>query len=344
MRLVGRQENNSTNFQTGVGANTYYLSNSVVSNETISISGTSGGLGVLLNPETNNGYYFEIAALSATPNSEEETVSNVFFYKIMKDDVSGKAVPVMLWRGLTSINVNSGSFAGQGRQLSEEKNSVYDLSVEYLDVGSTRKFFLYINSILVNTVIDEKPLKIFNNMAMFVRGASKVMFENIFAITNNYSQNTSGTFNTPIAEVFSKKSIEVDEAFNKHALSGAIQASYLSGISPAKEPEYDLYFEEFGSIMREAAYFNIRYDKAYPVLAATLAPTYSKLKGYVVSEFVAGSYGAEFLIFNATDTFLNLDGSEGNNLAILGITFTSESENTFSVDDLDMWSRIHIFA
>ena len=333
MRLVGRQENNSTNFQSGVGANTYYLSNSIVSNETISVSGTSGGISILLNPETNNGYYFEIAALSSVPSSQEETIANVFFYKLMKDDVSGKAVPVVLWKGLTSINVNSGSFAGQGRQLSEEKNSVYDLSVEYLDVGSTRKFFLYINSVLVNTVIDEKPLKIFNNMAMFVRGASKAMFENIFAITNNYSQNTSGSFNTPIAEVFSKKNLTIDEAFNKHALSGAIQAAYLAGISPSKEPEYDLYFEEFGTIMREAAYFNIRYDKAYPALAAILKPTFSKLKGYITSEFVAGSYGAEFLVFNATDTLLNLDGSEGNELAILGITFTSESENTLSVDD-----------
>jgi hypothetical protein len=170
-------------------------------------------------------------------------------------------------------------------------------------------------------------------MAMFVRGSSKAMFENIFAITNNYSQNTAGTFNTPIAEVFSKQGISTDEAFNKYALTGAIQASYLAGISPAKEPEYDLYFEEFGTIMREAAYFNVRYDKAYPALAAILAPTYSKLNGYVVSNFVAGSYGAEFLVFNATDTILNIDGSEQNNLAILGITFTSESENTFSVDD-----------
>jgi len=333
MRLVGREENNATNSQTGVGASTYYLSNSVISNETISISGTSGGIGVLLNPETNNGYYFEIAALSTTPSSEDETIANVFFYKIMKDNESGNAVPVMLWSGLSSINVNSGSFSGQGRQLAEEKNSVYDLSVEYMDIGSTRKFFLYINSVLINTVIDDKPLRIFNNMAMFVRGSTKAMFENIFAITNNYSQNISGTFNTPIAEVFSKNKITVDSAFNKYALTGAIQASYLAGISPAKEPEYDIYFEEFGTIMREAAYFNVRYDKAYPALAAILAPTYSKLNGYVVSDFVAGSYGAEFLVFNATDTLLNLDGSESNNLSILGITFTSESENTFSVDD-----------
>jgi hypothetical protein len=339
MRLIGRAENSSTNSQTGVGASTYYLSNSVLSNETISISGISGGLAVMLNPETNNGYYFEIAALSNLPLSSssdretEEYLANVMFYKIMKEESTGQAVPVTLFSGQSSINVNSGNFAGQGRLLAEDIETVYDLSVEYLDTGSTRKFFLYINSTLVATVVDEKPLKIFNNMALFVRGATKAMFENVFAITNNYSQNTSQTFDTPIAEVFSSQNLTADAAFNKYSLSGMVQASYLSGISSGNIPKYDIYFEEFGTIMREAAYFDVRYDKAYPALVASLTPSYNKLKGYVVSEFVAGAYSAQFLIFNVTDTIVNISGSEKNNLSISGITFTSESENSFSVDD-----------
>ena len=339
MRLIGRAENSSTNSQSGVGANTYYLSNSVLSNETISISGTSGGLAVMMNPETNNGYYFEIAALSAIPRSSseneenEEYIANVMFYKIMKEDSTGQAVPVTLFSGQAGINVSSGNFAGQGRLLAEPFQTVYDLSVEYLDVGAARKFFLYINSVLVATVTDEKPLKIFNNMALFVRGATKAMFENIFAITNNYSQNASQTFDTPIAEVFSSQKIDADAAFNKYSLSGMVQASYLSGISSGSIPKYDIYFEEFGTIMREAAYLDVRYDKAYPALVAMLAPPFNKLKGYVVSEFIAGAYSAEFLLFNITDTIINISGSEQNNLSILGITFTSESENAFSVDD-----------
>jgi hypothetical protein len=339
MRLIGRADNSSTNSQSGVGASTYYLSNSAQSNETISISGISGGLAVMVNPETNNGYYFEIAALSSIPlsNSEdretEEYLANVMFYKIMKEDSTGQAVPVNLFSGQASINVSSGDFAGQGRLLSQEFPTVYDLSVEYLDTGSTRKFFLYINSILIATVIDEKPLRIFNNMALFVRGATKAMFENVFAITNNYGQNASTSFDTPIAEVFSSQNLNSDAAFNKYSLSGMVQASYLSGISSGNIPKYDIYFEEFGTIMREAAYFDIRYDKAYPALVAELTPSYNKIKGYVVSEFIAGAYSAEFLLFNITDTVLNIAGSEQNNLSISGITFTSESENAFSVDD-----------
>ena len=94
-----------------------------------------------------------------------------------------------------------------------------------------------------------------------------------------------------------------------------------------------MYFDEFGTIMREASYFNIRYDKAYPALYAQLSPTFNKIKGYTVSGFKAGSYGAEFLIFNSTDTTLSLDANSGNYLRIQGITFTQDTTYTISVDD-----------
>jgi hypothetical protein len=85
--------------------------------------------------------------------------------------------------------------------------------------------------------------------------------------------------------------------------------------------------------MREAASFNIKYDQAYPALYAKLSPTFNRLKGYSVSGFRAGSYGAEFLIFNSTDTTLNLDATSGNYLRIQGITFTQESSVDLTVDE-----------
>ncbi len=85
--------------------------------------------------------------------------------------------------------------------------------------------------------------------------------------------------------------------------------------------------------MREAATFNIKYDKAYPALYAKLSPTFNRIKGYTVSGFRAGSYGAEFMIFNATDTALSLDETTGNYLRIQGVTFTQQSNNELTVDD-----------
>jgi len=333
LRIVGKIENDANRGQTPVGASTYFTIPGTTPDKSISVVGGSGGLAVMLNPSTNNGYYFEIIALGANnlSDSEKQNVNNVIFYKIKASGTT--AVPIKLYEGLTNIIVDDGKFTGQYRMATEENPTVYDLSVEYQDIGIRRRFFLYINNNLIATVDDEDPLPAYNNMALFVRGSSRVMFENIYALANNYSQNTAFKINTPISSAFGDSEVNANDSFGKYAMSGVIQNSYLSGISSAEPPAFDMYFEEFGTIMREAAAFNIKYDKAYPALYAKLSPTFNRIKGYSVSGFRAGSYGAEFLIFNSTDTQLSLDESSGNYLRIQGITFTQQSDRDLTVDE-----------
>jgi hypothetical protein len=133
--------------------------------------------------------------------------------------------------------------------------------------------------------------------------------------------------------VFGDPEVSANNSFEKYAMSGVIQNTYLSGISSAEPPSFRMYFDEFGTIMREAATFNIKYDQAYPALYAQISPTFNRLKGYTVSGFRAGSYGAEFMIFNATDTNLSLDETSGNYLRIQGIAFTQESNQDLTVDE-----------
>jgi hypothetical protein len=52
-----------------------------------------------------------------------------------------------------------------------------------------------------------------------------------------------------------------------------------------------------------------------------------------VSGFRAGSYGAEFLIFNNTDNAIVLDETSGSYLRIVGVTFTQNTSNVLTVDD-----------
>ena len=85
--------------------------------------------------------------------------------------------------------------------------------------------------------------------------------------------------------------------------------------------------------MRECSYFDIKYDRAYPALYAQLSPTFNRIKGYTTAGFYANSYGAEFLIFNATDAALNLDETTGNFLRIQGITFTQDTTHQYTVDE-----------
>jgi hypothetical protein len=333
MRIVGKIENDGNLGQTSVGSSTYFTVPGTTPDKSISIVGGSGGLAVMINPSTNNGYYFEIIALGANNlnDSQKKNVNDVIFYKIKASGSS--AIPIKLYEGLAGIIVDDGKFTGQYRMAAEKTPTVYDLSVEYQDIGKRRRFFLYINNNLIAEVDDEDPLPVYNNMALFVRGSSRVMFENIYALGNNYSQNTAFKINAPIASAFGDSEINANDSFMKYAVSGVVQSTYLSGISSAEPPAFNMYFEEFGTIMREAASFNIKYDKAYPALYAKLSPTFNRIKGYTVSGFKAGSYGAEFLVFNSTDTILNLDSTSGNFLKIQGITFTQESNTDLTVDE-----------
>ena len=343
IRIVGKIENSTTRTQTPIGSTTYFQAPGTQPNQNVNIGGGSGGLAVLLNPETNNGYYFEIVALTEdninsylklnTKNEAKLSINNIMFYKVKKESASDKAIPVKLWGGLSKILVDDGRFTGQYRVNGEENPTVYDLSVEYKDIGKIRRFYLYINNKLVKIVDDTDPLPIYNNMALFTRGSSRVMFENIYALSENYSQNTVFTVAEPLSSAFGDKQIDASESFRKYAMSGMVQSTYLSGISAQQPPKYNMYFEEFGTIMREAAYFDIKYDRAYPALYAQLSPTFNRIKGYTTSGFQADSYGAEFLIFNSTDTWLNLDETSGNFLRIQGVTFTQDTTHELTVDE-----------
>jgi len=337
LRVIGKIEDSEKNGQSPVGSTGIYTIQGKTADEKITIAGGGGGIAIMVNPKTNAGYYFEIIALDGTKidDSSRQNVHDVLFYKLetKTSDLSGPAIPVTLYEGLANIIVDGGEFVGQHRVAAEEKPTVYDLSVEYQDIGSRRKFFLYLNDNIIATVFDDSPLDVYNNVALFVRGASRVMFENIYALANNYAQNTSFQLDAPISSVFGDSGINAQDSFRKYSMSGVVQASYLTGISSAQPPKFNIYFDEFGTIMREAASFNFRYDLAYPALYAQLSPTFNKLKSYSVSGFRARSYGAEFLIFNTTDKTLSLDSASQSYLRIQGIAFTSQSANNFTVDD-----------
>jgi hypothetical protein len=348
VRIIGKVEAAGNRSQTVVGGMTYFNVSNTDQTKNVSVGGGSAGIN-LVNPETNNGYYFEIAALTTSGIEDllkrnergEATVSieNILFYKIKKstDPANTKAVPVKLWGGVGNIVVDDGNFAGQYRFTGEKNPTVYDLAIEYVDVNESRRdFYLYINQQLVSRVTDNDPLPIVNSsIGLFVRGNAKAMFENIYALGKNYATNSVFDTNVPVARIFGDSDAQVNaiEAMSKYALSGIVQNTYLSGINATSVPEYDLYFEEFGTIMREAAYFNIKYERAYPALFAKIAPTFNRIKGYTVSGFTADSYGAEFLVFNNTDTILKLDSNTSNALRISGVAFTGENTTSVTVDD-----------
>ncbi|MFZ9589955.1 MAG: hypothetical protein ACO28V_09510, partial [Chitinophagaceae bacterium] len=106
MRIIGRVENNETQDQSPFGGSSYFSINGATANESVKVGGASGGLALLINPQTNNGYYFEIAALtqnSFSSSSKTNNIYNVLFYKVKRNNSATTdkdiAVPIRLWAG-----------------------------------------------------------------------------------------------------------------------------------------------------------------------------------------------------------------------------------------------------
>lgn len=339
VRIIGQYEDGKQKKQSPTGSMGYYDNGKT--------GGASAGLAVLLNKETNNGYFYEICALTndnvtnttTNPETGEVTSTNVvfndiIFYKI-KSDGSGNAVPIKLWGGIANIIVDTGLFVGQSRVYGEANPTVFDLAVEHETLGNgSKRFYLYINNRCIAVVDDENPLPEYQSFAPFIRGTTKAMFENIYALKKRANDDVSASLSTPVqASIFGIDNVSVDNALRKYSVSGAIQQTFLSDIGTNSGAGHDIYFDEFGTIMREMAYFNIKYDKAWPALNAKLAPTFTRQKGYTVSGFTPTAYGADFLVFNNTDTVISLDETTGNYLRIQGVTFTQNSDRRLTVDD-----------
>jgi hypothetical protein len=295
------------------------------------LGGSSGGICIYTNAD-GEGYYLEVAALtnsSPTSLTSADDLHNIFFYKMEKDGTILK--PVKLWSGFKSVITDDGLFVGQGRTSTEQNPTVYDLSIQAkqsLNSDKSRTFSIYFNNSLIEVVNDTSPLPLVQNVGLFIRGSSKLMFENVFAI-NTVKGNDDVVSN--INSIFSSASSNLN--MNKYALSGVVQSTFINNLSSNTKTQSTIFYEEFGTIMREMSYFNIKFDKAYPALYSTIAPTFSKNKGYIVSGYTPNAYGAEFLVFNATDTALALDATSGNYLRILGVSFTQESAHDLTVDE-----------
>jgi len=343
MRIIGTIKSKENGSQLAYGAMPYFTLTGQAS-ELPTISGGSAGLGIMVNPTTNTGYYLELVALSqdniADYNGNE--IATVYFYKLNRNptfSATEPSIPTVLFRGLYSVLTDSGDFFGAGILPNDEQEPrVYDVAVEYEKIDSkTYNFYIYINGKLIAQVEETDFLEGTDtqNIALFVRGTSRAMFENVYALSANYSKNRSVSLvkgkNNLASDTLGIKRI-TSEAPETYGINDILKTTFFSNVG-TNGSDYNIYYEEFGTIMRECAYLNIKFDKAYPSLSSKVVSVDDKTKGYTISGFSSTPYGAEFLIFNNTDRPLSIGSGTGNPLSIIGLTLTNDTQNELTVDD-----------
>jgi hypothetical protein len=320
------------------------------------IGAKSGGIAILTNAK-GEGYYYELVALEYTRPEvvkTSSTINTLFFYKL-KENANGVLIPTILHEEFRNILTDTGKFTGKVLKT-QETDSVYDIGVSVSKTSSSSWVFsLYLDNEQIKIVEDKEPINdgITGSISLFVRGSSQVMFENTYAMRRFLSKNemtitvdknltadeknktayTIGSFPNSV-KVFDDTKVSGISG-SKYTLSPLVQTGFLSKLSTSSIPESQIFYEEFGSIMRECAYFNVKFDKAYPALTSLISPVPASLGGYVVAGYNSTPYRAEFLIFNTTDFVLDLGANKDylDNVSITGVTFTQEAARDLTVDE-----------
>jgi hypothetical protein len=310
----------------------YYVPNVAAVGENASITGTGWNTTGDIIARTDSYVVLKYNGTKTVPNNGVVVTGD----KKGTFSIRAKAIPIKLWTGMTNVITDNGMFTGQQRMTGQDNPSVYDLAIEYEEIGNSLKFYIYLNNILIGSVVDGDPIpkaRRTNTVSLFVRGSSRVMFENLYALGADDSVNYRNSSYAPYTDSMNfNMETDSDAAFSKYSMPKVVSTTYFKGISPIAPPAIDMFYEEFGTIMREAKHYNVNFDKAYPAFRSMLAPTFNPIKGYAVSGYVATPYGAEFMVFNTMDSAL-VFGDNQNPLNILGITFTNQADRNYTMDD-----------
>jgi hypothetical protein len=311
------------------------------------IGAKSGGIAIMTN-KNGEGYYYELVALEYT-NSEviktSATINTLFFYKLKLND-DGILEPTILHEEFRNILVDTGKFSAKILKT-QETDSVYDIGISVSKNSTTSWVFsLYLDNEQIKIIEDKTPINagVSEGISLFVRGSSQVMFENTYAMRRFLTKDemTIKVDKVDDVNVFSTNSVKVFDdtkvsgiSPSKYSISPLVQTGFLSKLSVSSIPENEIFYEEFGAIMRECAYFNVKFDKAYPALTSLISPVPASLGGYLIAGYTSTPYRAEFLIFNTTDFVLDLGANKDylDNVSITGITFTQESARDLTVDE-----------
>lgn len=277
-------------------------------------------VGATIGASSNvRGFVFQIKGTAAAGTDD-----NISFYEL----VGTSKIP--LWQGKLPIYTNVLNTVDNtinSTSSESDKKGIYDLEVVKRDYGNKWAFDLHVNGNRIKTVYYTKTAssKFYNAAGIIVGSRTRVAVENFWAVAGNTSS-FDGQENGPIS---------IDYGFSDlkkfGELSGALDDEYL------KTQKYKIFYEEFGSVVRECKFFNAPYT-AFPVTKATYIKNNNERERYAVSNFSSGSFAGQLFVINLSKGLIDI-GSGGKDVGIVplqisGTVLSDLGERTIYLDDI----------
>jgi hypothetical protein len=267
----------------------------------------SGGL------KGTTGYFLEIEEVGNIQKSqlENKEYNNLRLYKVIKKN--GKFEPKLLGSAFVAVTAYASETldVGQANSASDVASiaSTSDLSITIEQTAKSVKYVVFWENQKVLSV--KEPISSAINIAsnkigLMARSNSEAMFE--YLLASSVSKNG----NYPVSTIFTKGSsfMKMQEAGERGLLPPGVSSLVTS-------PDTKFYFEDFGRQLREVGKFNVNFST--PAVYAQLLSLKEVNPDYYVSDFSASSYGAEFWVFNTSNSNINITSQNNMPLYISGV-------------------------
>jgi hypothetical protein len=239
------------------------------------------------------GFFFEITTTAAAGSGS----NNIRFYELRSAGAS--VTKHDLWSGKipiypSSTNTTDNQFNSTAN--AENKIAFYDIEVSRAVRSAGQWVFsLFINGRKVKSLVYKVPSgrKFYNGAGMFVTANSSAAFENFWAAKGNVSA-FNGSEDSAIETEF-----RFNDLIKYGEASSALDKEFLS------KSAYSIFYEEFGSPVKECKYFNAKYA-ASPALQVQLVNRPKAEDPYAIRNFRSGSFGAKFLVCNLSKGLINI--------------------------------------
>lgn len=305
MRIVGGEEKSTNSRIAGIG-----------------IYNSEGQLG-------NTGYFLEFAPPSSSydPEKTDQEEHNIRLYKVTGSNKTPFTIAVATGK-IRPTKFGSEKSRPIYATLSDSTSWVTTFSVDVVITqinDSSRRITVFFEGAELFVVTDnvapgeESYVPATQNVSMFVRDDSSAIFEYFYATT--IPENTNVSINDPILSA--PEPYKFEQAIERGIFSSSIRSVLGT--------DYPLFYEDFGSLVREVRKVQARFG--FPTLAAQLIEFSSVIPDYIVKNYKYTSFGAEFWIYNTSSSPVVLDSRSSVPIYITGIVLNNLGTGNISLDE-----------